>query len=241
MKISSSARRLRVGAVEDRHLRVVDAAAAQRLDLVGDELRLVVLRVAGEADDLLARADVGPQLLVFAVEVVADDRVRRAQDVLRRPVVLLEQHDLARRGSRVSNSRDVADVGAAERVDRLVGVADDGEGCRSLRGSSAGSASKIIMPFDANPARRPSRPAASARGSGRTGRGWCPGTRRPGCGGTGAGRCRRRAGTRGRDRPSDRSGRRSRRRSPAAARAGSRVNTSTNTRSAGSVMFADRA
>ncbi len=72
-------------------------AAAQRLDLVGDELRLVVLRVAGEADDLLARADIRPQLLVFAVEVVADDRVRRAQDVLRRAVVLLEQHDLGAR------------------------------------------------------------------------------------------------------------------------------------------------
>ena len=180
-------------------------AAAQRLDLVGDELRLVVLRVAGEADDLLAGADVRPQLLVFAVEVVADDRVRRAQDVLRRAVVLLEQHHLGA-GVVALELGDVADVGAAERVDRLVGVADDGEGCRRPVGiRPPGSASKIIMPPDgdrlgASDADR----AASARGSGRTARGWCPGTRRPGCAGTGGGRRRRRAGTPGRGRRSGR-------------------------------------
>ena len=45
---------------------------AQRLDLVGDELRLVVLLVPGVADDLLAVADGGDQsFLSLAVEVVA--------------------------------------------------------------------------------------------------------------------------------------------------------------------------
>ena len=120
---------LRVGAIEDGHLRVVDAAAPQRLDLVRHELRLVVLRVAGEAYDLLARSDVGPELLVLAVEVVSDDRVGRAEDVLRRAVVLLEQHHPRARVVALELG-DVADVGAAERVDRLIGVADHGEGCR---------------------------------------------------------------------------------------------------------------
>jgi hypothetical protein len=126
--------------------------AVQGLDLVGDELGLVVLRVAGEADDRVARADVGPELLVLAVEVVADDGVRGGEDVLRRAVVLLEQHDL---GARVVALElgDVADVGAAEGVDRLVGVADDGE-----RGGSSVGASKIIMP--------PSCACPSRRGAG---------------------------------------------------------------------------
>ena len=96
------------------------------LDLLSDEARLVVLRVAGEADDLFAVALRGPQLLVLAVEVVADDRVCRAEDVLRRAVVLLELHDLSVREVAFELD-DVSDVGTAERVDRLVGVADDRE------------------------------------------------------------------------------------------------------------------
>jgi hypothetical protein len=66
------------------------------------------------------------QLLVLAVEVVGDDRVRRIEDVLGRAVVLLEQDHLGV-GEVALELDDVADVGAAERVDRLVGVADDGE------------------------------------------------------------------------------------------------------------------
>ena len=81
---------LRIGAVEHGHLAVGQAGAVQRFDLVGDELGLVVLRVAGETDDLVSGAEVGPELLVLAVEVVADDGVGRGQDVLRRAVVLLE-------------------------------------------------------------------------------------------------------------------------------------------------------
>ena len=48
------------------------------------------------------------------------------EDVLGRAVVLLEQDDLRAREVALELD-DVADVGAAERVDRLVGVADDGE------------------------------------------------------------------------------------------------------------------
>ena len=118
--------RLRVRAVEDCDVAVVDARTVQRLDLVGDELRLVVLRVAGEADDLLAVAAVAPQLLVLAVEVVADDGVGRREDVLGRAVVLLEEDDLRAREVALELA-DVADVGAAEGVDRLVGVTDDGQ------------------------------------------------------------------------------------------------------------------
>ena len=119
--------RLRVRAVEHGDVVVADTAGAERLDLIGDELRLVVLRVPGEADDRVPCALVSPQLLVFAIEVVADDRVRRVEDVLTRPVVLFEEHD-PRAGEVALELGDVADVGAAEGVNRLVGISHHREG-----------------------------------------------------------------------------------------------------------------
>ncbi len=118
--------RLRVGAIEHGDIAVFDALLVQLGDLVGDELRLVVLAVAGETDDLLTVPHRGEQLLVDAVEVVADDGVRGAEDVLRRAVVLLEQHHL-RPDVVALELDDVADVRPAEGIDRLVRVADDGE------------------------------------------------------------------------------------------------------------------
>ena len=56
-------------------------------------------------------------------EVVGDQRVGGVEDVLRGPVVLVE-HDHRGVGERLFELEDVADVGAAEPVDRLVGVAD---------------------------------------------------------------------------------------------------------------------
>ncbi|MBG9885474.1 hypothetical protein ABE10_02500, partial [Bacillus toyonensis] len=105
--------------IEHRHLGVRHAGAVERLDLVGHELRLVVLRVPGEADDPLPRAAIAPQLLVLAVEVVADHGVRGGEDVLRRTVVLLQEHHLGA-GEVPLELADVADVGAAEGIDRLV-------------------------------------------------------------------------------------------------------------------------
>ena len=91
----------------------------QVVDLVGDPLRLVALVVGVVADDGLAVALVGPQLLGLAAHVVGDDRVGRVEDGLGGPVVLLE-HDHGGVGERVLELEDVADVGAAELVDRVV-------------------------------------------------------------------------------------------------------------------------
>ena len=118
--------RLRVGTVEHRDIPVLEPRAVQFGDLVRDELRFVVLAVPGEADDLVAVADGREQFLVFAVEVVRNDRVGRAQNVLRRAVVLFEQHDLRVRKVAFELD-DVADVRAPERIDRLIGVADHGQ------------------------------------------------------------------------------------------------------------------
>ena len=77
------------------------------------------------ADDGGPRPLVGPQVLGFAAGVVDDHRIGGVEDVLGAAVVLLQHHD----ADVVEGSlelEDVADVGATEGVDRLVGVAHRG-------------------------------------------------------------------------------------------------------------------
>ena len=76
--------------------------------------------------DLVALAELAPQALGDAAAVVRDHRVGGREDRLGRAVVLLEL-DHARVGEVVLEVEDVADVGAAEAVDRLRVVADDRE------------------------------------------------------------------------------------------------------------------
>ena len=73
-----------------------------------------------------AAAGVGPQVLRLARRVVGDHRVGGVEDGLGAAVVLVEHHggDV---GERLLELQDVAVVGAAEAVHRLVGVADDGD------------------------------------------------------------------------------------------------------------------
>ena len=173
---------LRVRAVEDGDVAGPDAVGvAQPVDLLGDEPGLLVLGVRDVRDDLRARARVGPQALVLPAGVAADHGVGGRQDGLRRPVVLLQQD-----GPRVRvvglELEDVADGRAAERVDRLVGVADDRQlAARQLH------VRRVVDD--------PSRGARRARAPARTARGWCPGTRRPARAGTAAGSAPRRPGT----------------------------------------------
>jgi hypothetical protein len=116
--------RLRVGAVEDGHVRVPDLPGVdQPVDLVGDERGLVVLVVGDVADHLVPVALVRPQPLVAAVRVAGDDGVGGREDALGGAVVLLQQ-DRARVREVLLELDDVADARAAEGVDRLVGVAD---------------------------------------------------------------------------------------------------------------------
>ncbi len=75
-----------------------------------------------ERADRIALAELGPEVLRLALAVVRDDRVRRLEDRVRRAVVLLER-DRLRLAEVALELEDVPDVGAAERVDRLVRVA----------------------------------------------------------------------------------------------------------------------
>ena len=117
--------RLRVGAIEDRHHRV-DVVRADLLDRLGDEVGLLELVTAAVVDDLLAALAIGPQPLVLAVAVLLDDGGRGVQDHLGRSVVLLEPDGLGV-PEVVVEVHQVAQVGAAPLVDRLIGIADDRE------------------------------------------------------------------------------------------------------------------
>ena len=150
----------RVRPVEDRDVAVAEPLlVAQALDLARDEQRLLVLVVPAEGRHQLAGRRLGPELLGLALGVVLDHRVRRGQDVARRPVVL-RHHEHGGVGVVALEVEHVLDRRAAPRVDALVGVADDAD--------------------VAVAARRACSPA-------RTGRGSCPGTRRPAGSGTAPG------------------------------------------------------
>ena len=97
--------------------------ADQGFDLSGDPLGFLLLVVRLETLDRPATGLLGPQLLVLARRVPADDSVGGIEDQLGRAVVLLE---LDHGGTRLValEVEDVAQVGAAPRVDRLVVVAD---------------------------------------------------------------------------------------------------------------------
>ena len=130
-----------VGAVEDRDVGVLvarrpaDRVVGQFLDLLGDERRLLTIGVGDVADDEFAVTGVGPQLLLATAGVARDDRVGSRQDGLRRTVVLFEQNGFGV-GEVALELFDVADGGAAEGVDRLIGVTDDAEfgGFEAARG-----------------------------------------------------------------------------------------------------------
>ncbi len=115
--------RLRIRPVEDRDLARRHAAVDERCDLGGDEPRLRVLVLDLDDADGVSLAEVGEEALRLALAVVLDDGVGGAEDVVRRAVVLLERDDLGA-GEVALELHDVADVRAAERVDRLVRVAD---------------------------------------------------------------------------------------------------------------------
>ncbi len=114
--------RLRVRPVEDADLRAREALLDEPGDLRRDEACLGVLVLDLEGMHGLTLAELREELLRLALAVVRDDRVGRAEDRVRRAVVLLEG-DRARVGEVALELHDVADVGAAEGVDRLVRIA----------------------------------------------------------------------------------------------------------------------
>ena len=116
--------RLGVGAIHDRHIAgPIHAARNQPRDLVGHQLGLLVLVVPLLQADQHALVVLRPELLeVLTLRAALDHRLGHIEDRLGAAIILLEQDDL-RIGVVVFERADVADVGAAESVHRLILVA----------------------------------------------------------------------------------------------------------------------
>ena len=118
---------LRVGAVEDCDVTGLHAVLiGKAINFAGDVACLGVLGFGDVTDNLRTRTGGGPQLLGSTVGVAFNDRVRRGENVLRGTVVLFQQN---RVGVRVVllKVRNIADIGAAEGVDGLIGVTHHGQ------------------------------------------------------------------------------------------------------------------
>ena len=108
------------------------AVPLQRLDLLADPARLLLGIPQTAHDDLFAACGAGPQGFPQAAAIMRDDAARRRQDLRGRTVVFLEPHD-QRAGEVALEFEDVADLGAAPAVDRLVVVADAAQVAVALR------------------------------------------------------------------------------------------------------------
>ena len=123
--------RLRIDAVENDDVGGSESAgSSQPRDFERDKVGLVALGDAGVVGDRLAGAVFGPQIFDLALGVVADDAAGRGENCFGRSIILLELENL--RGRVVAlEIEDVADVGAAPSIDRLILVADHAQIARA--------------------------------------------------------------------------------------------------------------
>ena len=126
---------LEAGPHQDGDLRELVLVALQSLDLLADGAGFLVAVPDAAQRDALALLGVGPQRLSEAALIVRDEVRRRGQDVRCRTVVTLQPHD-GGVGEVLFEAQDVADLGAAPAVDRLVVVADAAHILGALRQQS---------------------------------------------------------------------------------------------------------
>jgi hypothetical protein len=117
---------LGAGAHQDGDRGQRQAAALQGLDLVADEARLGLAVPEPAQAHRLALVALGPEGLAEAPLVVGDQARGGGQDVRGRAVVALEPDHLGP-GEVLFEAQDVADLGPAPAIDRLVVVADAAE------------------------------------------------------------------------------------------------------------------
>ena len=124
--------RLEARAHQDRDVVEPASGALLGLDLLADEARLLLVVPEARDAHALARLALGPQRLAEARAVVRDQARGGAQDVPGRAVIALQAHHLGA-GEVLLEAQNVADLGAAPAVDRLVVVADAGDVAVPLR------------------------------------------------------------------------------------------------------------
>src|SRR4051794_6969005 len=105
---------------------------AQLLDFVADPARLMLGVPQSAHDDFLAVPGAGPQGFAETAAIIRDDTAGGGQDFRRRTVVLFEPDD-QRAGKIALEFENVADLGAAPAIDRLVVVADAAQIAMALR------------------------------------------------------------------------------------------------------------
>ena len=105
--------------------------ALQRLDLLADRAGLLVAVPHAAQRDALTLLGLGPQGLAQPALVMGDQVRCGGQNVRRRTVIALQAHD-GGVGEVLLEAQDVADLGAAPPVDRLVVVADAADVRRAL-------------------------------------------------------------------------------------------------------------
>ena len=117
-----------VDAQEDGEIAVSSACRPRTAcaDAPGDALGLVQAGLEGQHRDRLAGRVVGDEVLRLALLVVGDQAAGGAQDRLGAAVVLRQRQD-AGVGEVALEIEDIADVGAAQFVNRLVRIADDAQ------------------------------------------------------------------------------------------------------------------
>ena len=118
-------------------------------DFGGDPQGFLLRVVRRVACNRRALACGGPQLLGFAPLIVGDDRVGRVENRLRRTIVLLE-HDGLRIREILLEILDIADIRATERVNRLVGIADDRHPRRAYPASTNRRGIRLLIGIDAS-------------------------------------------------------------------------------------------
>ena len=96
----------------------------QALHLAHDECCLVLLCPPLIDDDGITRRIIGPEILLFAGQIVLDDRICRCKNILCRAVVLFEQ-DHRRVRIIALEVQDVAHIRTAPAVDGLICITDD--------------------------------------------------------------------------------------------------------------------
>ena len=112
---------MRVRAIKHRDVALVNSLVVQATDFFDEETRFVIFAVQCGHHDRRPVTVSGPQILRAAALIASNDGVGCGQNVLRGSVVLFQQ-DRAGTGKIAFEFFDVADRGAAKRVDRLVRI-----------------------------------------------------------------------------------------------------------------------
>ena len=115
-----------IGAVHDGNIPIADTSVEQSVDFGGNESGFVMFIVRNIAGDFRASTMVGPEFLFPSAMVMGDHGIGRREDVLGGTIILLQQ-DCPCLGVVSFEFFDIANGGAAECIDGLVGVANHAE------------------------------------------------------------------------------------------------------------------